>query len=201
MKYLVTLVILFLTLVAGCSQHNALVPSHKRMPVTTMHADTQFSPDERAAIDLAAWKWALQTNGMAQITIVYDLDKTSIISLMENDENNVIIRADSSMELVQAVPEGVLAWVTSQCGGGIQDPCGAPVMMVVVSDRMPESLEQIAMHEFGHVLSMQHVRDANSIMRPAVHVFPEAGVCLKQADISEFCRVWDCGHTQMFPCD
>lgn len=200
MKHLFSLLVILAVLLGGCAPMPKAA-SGKRHPVVTMHGDVQFTLEEREAISMAAWKWSLQTNGLASITVLYDLDFSSEANLDSHDRDHVIIRATSDMQVVQEVSDGVLAWVVSRCGGGIKDPCGAPVRMVVVSDRMPESLEQIVIHEFGHVLSMQHVPDSNSIMRPAVHVFEEERVCLKQPDISEFCRVWDCGLTQMFPCD
>ncbi len=175
----------------------------------TIHADVDFVPSERAWFSTAANTWRLQTGGLAQVTMVYDLDFTSTSNLRKHvdDGDNLMLRADSFMEIVQKMdledcpPDKacVLAWVNPS--GGIHNPWHKPVNSVFIPDRYPDAkyATLVILHEMGHMLGLPHLNQVQSIMYPSI--VPQRTACLKKADLNAFCDANECGTTILHPCE
>lgn len=199
---------MFLTM--GCSHFDikSLSPSFTdpKAPSLVIHMDTAFTAPERADAQRAADVWKAQTEGLASIKLVYDLDFDDLIGMQKllDDKANVVVRYESGMNAVEAADadadcEGcVLGWMTA---GGLHNPKGSPVVGGFVVDRItaPGIQLQVMMHEFGHALGLPHVPSRQSIMYPSVH--PGRTACLKQADLTAFCEVNVCSGATMHPCE
>lgn len=200
-------IIFLLTLI--CSLHCcALKPSSE----VEMHGDVSFTPQERKDIEEAAFQWSLQTGGLVHIRIIWDLDFDSIEILKRHLPDHKIVKVPSDADSVSSIDceasvqaglpcDGtprVLAWVWPS--GGVHAKGSPPVRMTLIGDRLKSSSfrKGVALHEFGHVLGLQHVGDKRGIMYPSYSPKP---FCLTKADMDEFCRVNDgCGTVEMFVC-
>lgn len=192
---------------------SAMVPDAEevRSPEVTLHMDTDFTAEERADALQAAEIWRKQTNGLARINLVYDLDFSDLIGMNElfTHGASLVVRRDSEDSLVQGADEEsdcdscVLGWMNS---GGLHAIGHPPVHGAFVVDRLEEYNQviptfrlQVMLHEFGHVLGLPHVPATQAIMYPAV--IPGRTACLKQSDLTAFCSVNVCGATRMYPCE
>lgn len=178
-------------------------------PKATIHCDTAYTAEERKELFAAADIWHAQTDGLATITLVFDVDFGSTVDLEGHvgRGENIMLRLESWMDLVKSEDDaqgGLLLGVVSPAGG-IHNPWQKPLTVGFVADRLgPNSisdatLKQVALHEFGHILGVGHIHTMNAIMFPAA--VPAKDVCLKPADLNGFCQVNVCGTHKMTPCE
>lgn len=191
-----------------------MVPDADRVTVV-LHADVAFTKSERAALEWAAEVWRQQTQGLADIRIVYDLDFNSVSTLKANVDNNVLIRFTSDIELIQKMDCKHAEAMELPCGtgegpkvlgfvyppGGVNAAEQSPIRMGIVSDRVTGDgrLEGVTLHELGHVLGIAHLKERSSIMFPAYSDGRKA--CLKSPDLDAYCRAQACGSVAMKPCE
>lgn len=205
--------IVLLALLVGCGKPaiapirtlEPLVPdiSEPVRPVVTIHADTEFSDDDKAAIAGACRIWNYQTNGIVNITVVYDLDFNDMTALQAHMTNgdNYIVSLESWMPSVVAMDgedAKVLGWMGP--AGGIHNPWGLPVHGAFVADRLNDKNRlQVFVHEFGHLLGLSHLPEVQATMYP--HIVNGRKACLHKPDLEAFCRVNECGTHTMYPCE
>lgn len=179
-------------------------------PAVVMHGDTSFTKGERASIEKAAGIWKYQTDGLANLKVVWDLDSAK--ADIENE--NVILRMNSSDEVVQwadceATGFGaflapgqcepiVLAWVSPS--GGVHNNGHRKVQLVIIPDRYntPDLELAVELHEMGHIFGLPHLPSPQSVMYPSANA---EKTCLRQADLSEFCSQNVCTGYTMHPCE
>lgn len=182
-------------------------------PTVLMHGDTSFTPTERQYITESANIWRKQTDGLADIQIVWDLDMSDYSSVVKHALDNNIVRLatddpdvvaqDCEMAEAAGYPEGVcppalLAFVSPS--GGIHHPRHYPVNMYLIPERYENKghFVSVSIHEMGHVFGMPHSPSPQAVMYPSNNA---AKACLKQPDLVSFCTVNVCeGHT-MHPCE
>ncbi len=208
LKAAVLVLMMFLTV--GCARFDikSLSPtfSDPKAPKLVLHMDTAFTAAERADADQAAIIWKAQTEGVADIKLVYDLDFDDLIGMQKliDAKANLVIRYESDMYAVALSDEEadcdgcVLGWMTA---GGIHNPKNSPVYGAFVADRItkPGIRIQVMTHEFGHALGLPHVASRQSVMYPAA--IPGRTACLKPADLAAFCEVNVCNGATMHPCE
>lgn len=168
----------------------------------TLHGDTEFTPMERDALRLAAEVWRIQTGGLANINIIYDLDFDDVQSLRRYAWEHTLVRMPSESDQVISMDcsarkdcrPSVLAWVKQP---GKDDQY---VRMFLIHDRLKtqDARKQVALHEFGHVLGLGHTQDQKSIMYPT---YQPRDFCLKEADMKAFCAAHEgCKHVETYWC-
>jgi hypothetical protein len=181
--------------------------------VVTLHADVDFTPAERAAMEAAAQHWRDQTHGLADIRFVYDLSFASMDSLRANLHNHIVARFDHDSDLIQKldcfhataqeIPCGtdrgpkVLGFVSPPGGVNADEPMRIGFVWDRVGDK--DKFQGVALHELGHVLGIGHLENKpKSVMYPA---YNNSKQCLRKDDLDAFCKVQDCGSVHMSPCE
>ena len=194
---------------------SSLIPDAEepREAHVTLHMDVAFTPDERKDAFQATEVWRKQTNDLARITLLYDLDFDDMFGLNElfTHGASLVVRRDSQDALVKASDEEagcddcVLGWMNS---GGLHAVGHPPVHGAFIWDRLEghnaEVVQgirlQVMIHEFGHVLGLPHVGASQAIMYPSVAA-GKGRSCLTKADLVAFCSVNECGTTRLYPCE
>lgn len=187
---------LFLAVVclAGCAAKTSPAPGYptpgepvEPSVIVLMHADKDFTPQERRALDEAASVWEFYTNGFVDFTIVYDLD------IEEGDPApdgmNVLVRTFSKEDT-----GGTLAWVYTNFSD-----FDVPAGMFMIVDRLPDiaDFRMVAIHEFGHVLRLLHSEDPDAVMYPYYH----AQSCPTKVDMQQLCDLRGCDMSQVTWCN
>ncbi|HET9045084.1 MAG TPA: hypothetical protein VFN70_18140 [Burkholderiales bacterium] len=132
--------LLAVSLLAGCAAR--VDPPLERLPLVapriavTVHGDTRFTPEERAACETAARKWVRFANGNASLNIVWDVDEFTFM----DRPLPLLYRSDRTPET------GYMGGVTS----------GQVVRIVPETCAAHASVEACALHEFGHLLGLEH---------------------------------------------
>lgn len=167
------------------------------------HADTSFTPSERESLALAAEMWRIQTDGLADIHLLFQVNCNDDQSLELHKEANLLCRFESTEDYIvehDAQGQGDLLGQVAP-SGGIHNPWRKPLRMLLVVDRLDtrDRFASVAIHEFGHVLGLPHTSAVQAVMFP-MYIKHEHS-CLKQPDLQAFCQVNDCGTHKMHPCE
>lgn len=174
-------------------------------PLTvTLHVDMDCGLNDRWAMKLAADSWKKQTNGLVDIRLVHDLnfaDKDGLNDHYLYGNHLLVCLPEGSQQVVDADARAgnrLYGWVFP--GSGIHNRPERPVTVNMIPDRLHYGVrEAVYLHEFGHLVGLDHLPDSSVVMYPYSSVgSPE---CLKKADLDEFCRVNDCGNVKMYPCE
>lgn len=183
----------------ACGRTTAVSPSNTAVKVDMLfHADVDFTEVERDHIAIVLDTFRAQTGGLADVKVVYDLDFSGPVSSLEElRASNLITRIDSHHSSVtdeRGEWKRILGWTAfNNHLAGV-----SPVRMAIVGDKTGDVFRAVFMHEMGHALGMGHVNSLHALMYPSIK---SDQACLTRADISEFCRVNECGNTKMIPCE
>lgn len=186
MKHLVTLFILPFILVActiavpanSPECHEGYVVNEPASGVlrivTPVYVDIRFDPLQRRDIHAALGEWTHTFNGYAAYVVMsdeFDMQPEILERLQATGQGMVILANKTGDDLVEALPDGTLAWVPV---------LGAPVIHVV-SDRIGNrNLKAIVMHELGHTLGIGHVNVRNTLMFPS---YPFGSDCIDEITV------------------
>jgi len=207
-RFLIFLTLLAMALVVVPTGAAAGAPpsggSVQLSPLVVLHGDTEFDDQERRIIEAAADVWRLQTGGAARVSIVWDLDFTSVADIKAHVEagHNALIRTMSWAPDVWTLDEPnaiVLAFVYPH--GGIHNKEHAPVVMKLVMDRLdksPERMIRVVTHELGHVFGVAHLGEPGDVMFPT-HTDGKP-MCLSRNDLEAFCKLNKCNKKALRTC-
>lgn len=135
--------------------------------IETLHADINFTPEERAGILEAARAWEYFSNGLFKIFIIFDyhpgedqdIGRDGTITKAAIDQKDVV-RADGYYQIE--------CWgLCAYRRGGVRD-------LFLVSDRIGNSMRDftaVAMHEIGHYLWLPHITGSGVMHRNKYGVF------------------------------
>lgn len=161
------------------------------------HGDTDFTMGERALLIAAEEIWYRQTDGIANIIVMFDLDFHDAVGLakLNRDKANMLIRYTSGLDAVKATDKffkaNVLGWASVSENKWT---------MGLVMDRYPNGAYalQVMVHEMGHTLRLDHIDNEKSIMNP--YLVPKAAVCLRKPELDQFCGLYNCEGRNVRPC-
>lgn len=107
--------------------------------VMPIHADPQFAPLERAAIESATTAWRTFTDGRVDLRVTWDLDTS--------DGDAGLYRADASASFTAHRDHQRISWAPDNCAPNLH-----------------ADLLACAMHEFGRVLGLRNLPDSHQVM-------------------------------------
>lgn len=207
-KRLVVLLLAVFTTCCAVAPYPVDNPLKEGPTTVVMHGDKDFTQHEREQFATASTQWFKQTDGLADITFVWDWEPTK----EHEDDQNVIVMADSEAPEVQnvdcdsrGIERGtqycepmVLAWVYPS--GGVHNPYHMKVTAVFIPERYSSDgvFVSVAIHEFGHVLGLPHSPAPQAVMYPTQNA---EKLCLTVSDLADFCRYNWCDSRKMYPCD
>lgn len=132
-------------LLMGCAYYEDRISEIPRVigieTTITIHADTRFTHEERAQIEAATNEWARFTGGARRFVILWDLDELTYLDAPL-----------PVMHRFEVSPE------TGNAGGQTKD---GVVRIVPDTCRARASVKACAMHEFGHLLGLEHFEAIN----------------------------------------
>jgi len=193
-----------------------------KAPDVLLHGDESFTLTERQeCVQWAADKWYQQTQGLADLQVVWDVDSGDVKSLKAHQSDNRLLKLSSTSpmtveqdkESYEDCMDGLhddgacktikLMGITSP-SGGIKSPVHTVLKqnltVGLVTDRFTDIhvCRLVTLHEFGHVFGIPHQDHITSIMFPSV--VEGQSECMKPEDLMAFCYANDCGAVQMKPC-
>ncbi len=146
-------------------------------------ADALLGPRERLLIQRAISRLEYQTNGMANVTIVY----TPTVEDMN------LLRIESWYSQV-----GVL---DKRFNGSVYGFTYLTGRMFLVDDRLKDDdvFIHVAMHEILHHMGCDHLDSPTSVMYLVTNAEQHV-TCMDRADAGEFCRVVGCDAERLNYC-
>jgi hypothetical protein len=194
---------LFLLACVACS--NSTSPASGAYPrlrphkAVRLHADPSFDVRERRLLDIASTHLAVQTGGLFDVNILYDLNVADLDTEVFL-KKNVVVKSVSGL-LPRAASASIQA-CSDATGGvlGYAESVGKGHKVFLFADRLAEDDAKFihaAMHELLHAAGLQHVVDPPSVMSGNA---VQTGACMTEADAREFCRVYHCDLSQLRYC-
>jgi hypothetical protein len=186
--------ILFLVLfLAGCATTPPRFPGDRnlREANVVLHADVDYTVPSRVLIERSAEKLRVFTGDRAKVKIVYDLNFLDTQGLSDHVrmQHSMLFDVPSDSDVARAIDErhggvvgSVLAETATSYASGVQ-------RVVFILDRIPmDRLEEVIMHEFGHLVGMKDLPNTGSVMSG----WGWSGPNYRSADLTECRRVMLC---------
>lgn len=185
----------------GSGAAHPVVKKNMNAPTFNLVIDREFSGPERALLIDGFKDWERDTHGVVKFTVsshAYD-SKADVVPEVKKGEctyDVYVTRVMSSSKSVKSVDsriEGLaLGFTTSTCAA-------RSVSMVYDRLKDPKLFRQVATHEAGHLIGLDHIPvPMESVMFPSVD---KATPCATRLDMAQLCLLYECDYRSMKYCD
>lgn len=204
------MLVTFVVCCISCTPTYVMVQIKRAEPTTTkvvkiFHADkNQFNVSERGLINDAIAKINDQTNGLAKIGVIYDLDwsaPTANADYVHLDQilshysfSSAVAKQDKDMPLGNVV----LGWADVDFNN---PKYVTRVNLVVDRLRTDEQYRHVVMHEILHALRLHHTPGKKISVMYWQTTGPEPTTCMSFFDAQELCRVYNCKVEEISYCE
>lgn len=154
-------IVLFAALLFGCT--TAKPPRHIDI---TLHADTDFSPEQRQDLRGAATLWSTTTKGSARINLVFDVEPT-INSYLEHQSlrHSTVSHVNQDSIVAKTIDVITDRGERTQTIAITQNDGRGHVSVIFIDDRIKRSQYfSIAAHELGHAIGLPDIEEPKAIM-------------------------------------
>lgn len=158
-------ILLIVWMIVGCCTKQLPIDTHsvRQYKSVTFHADTSYDRAHRDALNRAAGKIWVFTNGRAEVRIIYDLDFNSMGSLETHKNHSQLYTehpGSTMADIIDARHPKVRVLAEQSWVGAFKAP-----RIIFIEDRIVVThFETIAMHEMGHAIGLDDLDDPNSVM-------------------------------------
>jgi hypothetical protein len=156
------------------------MPLPDETTVYPLHADVDFKPIERTALDEGIEAWYQFTRGKILFTLEFDLEKSDLDTPLQED---FVLRVDYGFHLVQEHHRANQAY----CYGAHWKPYRESQRGIYLATDLCLNLRHLSLvfaHELGHYLGLDHIQ-YQGMMYP--YTYPGQDFSISDAD--EFCRI------------
>lgn len=195
--------VLFLGCCTRANQPATPLPPETFAPETvtlTVHIDKSMTQEQKDSVRSAIQEWQIAVRSIVTSNIVEDWsnEEEMIGPTIENDEmictrDVYVAGLKNSHSLVQIIDEKVDT-KTGQVLGYTNSKCGSKWIALFVDRSEKQKFRTVMLHEFGHLIGMQHLPIVGTIMYPSVD---KGTNCITQIDLAQFCSMWKCRPEQM----
>ena len=170
-----------------------------------LHVDDRFNPADRALVVDAFMEWERDTRGVVKFNVSkrkWDSSKQAIPEpnvkctyevyvVHRSSKDNSVTSLEAKKEKELGRPFTVLGYAQSGCERR---------EVALVMDRLanPVLLRNVAVHEAGHLVGLDHIPVPNeSVMFPSMD---KASLCPTALDMKQFCMLHKCDWHEMVSC-
>jgi hypothetical protein len=158
----------------------------KEKPARVVRFDPTWTETEKGVLFSAFYEWQKSTKGFVEVYAPgeHDFDAKPLLVFKKRAMDPLVQEMDTSEKTV-------LGWGFE----GINES-----IIIIVYDRIKNDndLYVVGMHEFGHVLGLEHsMMKGLSVMFPFIN---DGSTCISLFDLLDLCRVYGCNAVRMDPC-
>jgi len=174
--------------------------------VRVYHADTAFNAWERKIIQDSLDRINIQSNGLLELSVVYDLDwdHGPVSELARMEGLHQIVKLPSSAPIVSTMDGDRKDHNYTQGYARVDfNFPSRPTKVYIIFDRVMysrEMYEHVVIHELLHSVGVPHVNDVKAVMNPVSdRAHPQ--LCMNLNDAKALCKVYHCDAEDLNYCE
>jgi predicted Zn-dependent protease len=191
----------------GCCTHantpQKALPPEQLAPETvylTIHIDKSMTQEQKISVRAAIAEWETAVHSIVSSTVLEDWSNEEEMAgpTIEGDQmictrQVYIAGLKNTHSLTQIIDEKVNT-KTGQVLGYTNSKCASKWIVLFVDRSEKEKFKTVMLHEFGHLIGMQHLPIVGTIMYPSVDLGTN---CITPIDLAQFCSMWKCNPENM----
>jgi predicted Zn-dependent protease len=202
MRKLLALLLASFIFVCGCVSTTPIHFAEKPLDADALHKtayiDQNVSQTQEDAIIEAMLEWQCTTNGKVHFDIVLHATYENSYRYITNPTASLVV-----MNVPASHPDIITSdkqlIKNGQYTLGLYDhEAGIPEILFVEKRIKPNEYKIVAMHEVGHGLGIQHLKEKNSIMNASIDTLTDH---ITRNDLIEFCNLYWCDEKEMHQCE